>query len=98
MVKTTNQLLLGLPHGCSTSQDFCFWPWDSFSEGWPNHQPPTFPTHAPTAPLFKASELADGPLFSARRLVDKSYHGHYIVERQRFQDSDLEEWASGLGS
>ena len=40
----------------------------------------------------KASELADGPLFSARRLVDKSYHGHYIVERQRFQDSDLEEW------
>jgi len=63
-----------------------------------NHQPPTFPTHAPTAPLFKASELADGPLFSARRLVDKSYHGHYIVERQRFQDSDLEEWASGLGS
>eukprot|EP00435_Cladocopium_sp_Y103_P014930 s1335_g3.t1 len=34
-----------------------------------------------------AADLADGPLFSARRLVDKSYHGHYTVERQRFQDS-----------
>lgn len=44
-----------------------------------------------------ASELADGPLFSARRLVDKSYHGHYIVERQRFQDSLVTQLVDSIG-
>lgn len=46
---------------------------------------------------FKASELADGPLFSARRLVDKSYHGHYILERQRFQDSLVTQLVDSIG-
>ncbi|CAK9076869.1 unnamed protein product [Durusdinium trenchii] len=35
----------------------------------------------------KDSQVAEGPLAAARRLVDASYHGHYTLERQRFQDT-----------
>ncbi|CAK9018397.1 5'-bis(diphosphate) 3'-pyrophosphohydrolase MESH1 (HD domain-containing protein 3) (Metazoan SpoT homolog 1) (MESH1) (Penta-phosphate guanosine-3'-pyrophosphohydrolase) ((ppGpp)ase) [Durusdinium trenchii] len=37
--------------------------------------------------FWQDSQVAEGPLAAARRLVDASYHGHYTLERQRFQDT-----------
>lgn len=33
--------------------------------------------------FWQDSQVAEGPLAAARRLVDASYHGHYTLERQR---------------